>query len=212
MKETSRRGFIAAVAGLAGASIVPAVIHADEGTQSTTWDLSWLEKLKGKHRQVFDVQDLEALRGVNNWLNAHKEIFQLAYPDVNAIVGIAGTAFPINASDELYRNLPIGEHWKVTDPETQKTAERNIFLDGGKTAADQSKTVRSLQSRGVVFWQCNNSLLRLSKAFAEKLHRPEAEIYEEMKNGLNPGVILVPSHAMLLGLAQEQGWTYEVLV
>ena len=211
MKQTSRRTFITAVAALTGASIVPGMINAKQGTESTTWDLSWLDKLSGKHKQVFDLGDMEALRVIGNWLDAYQEVFQMPYSELNAIVGISGKAFPINASDELYRKFPIGEHWKVKDPETQQPAMRNIFLDGGKTPADQKKTVRALQARGAIFWQCNKALHRLSKELAENVKRPEAEVYEEMKAGLNPGVILIPAHAMLLGLAQEKGCTYEVL-
>ena len=214
MNQTSRRKFIAAAAVLTGASIVPSMVKAKYGTEgtpeSTTWDLSWLEKLKGKHKQVFDLGELE-LRVIPNWLDAYQDVFQIPYSDLNAIVGIAGKAFPINASDDLYRKFPIGEHWKLNDPETQKPAMRNIFLDGGKTPTDQRKTVRALQARGVIFWQCNKALQRISKDLAERVKRPEAEVYEELKAGLNPGVILIPAHAMLIGLAQERGCTYEVL-
>lgn len=214
MKQTSRRNFITTAAVLTGASIVPGIVKATYAAgstpESTTWDLSWLDKLKGKHKQVFDLGEME-LRVINNWLDGYQEVYQLADPDVNAIVGIAGKAFPINASDELYRRFPIGEHWKLNDPETQKPALRNMFLDGGKTPAEQKKTVRALQARGVIFWQCNKALQRISKDLAAKVQRPEAEVYEELKAGLNPGVILIPVHAMMIGLAQEKGCTYEAL-
>ncbi len=211
MKQTSRRGFITAVAVLTGASMVPDLMHAGPGPGNATWDLTWLDKLNGKHKQVFDLGDVELLRVIGNWLDAYEEVFQMPYTELNAIVGISGKAFPINANDELYRKFPIGEHWKVTDPETQQPAMRNIFLDGGKTPADQKKKVHALQARGVIFWQCNKALQRVSKEIAAKVNRPDTEVYEEMKAGLNPGVILIPAHAMLLGLAQEKGCTYEAL-
>ncbi len=214
MKQTSRRKFLTATAVLTGASIVPGIVKAKylaEGTpESTTWDFSWLDKLKGKHKQVFDLGEME-LRVINNWLEAYQEVFEIPHSDLTAIVGIARKAFPVNASDDLYRKFPIGEHWKLNDPETGKPAMRNIFLDGGKTPADQRKTVRALQARGVIFWQCNKALERISKDLSEKVKRPETEIYEELKAGLNPGVILIPAHAMLIGLAQERGYTYEAL-
>jgi len=68
-----------------------------------------------------------------------------------------------------------------------------------------------LQARGVIFWQCNKALERISKDLSQKVRRPEAEVYEELKAGLNPGVILIPAHAMLIGLAQERGCTYQAL-
>jgi hypothetical protein len=211
MKQTSRREFIAA-AVLTGVSIVPGIAgtKVDDTPVSTTWDLSWLDKLKGKHKQIFDLGQLE-LRVIANWLEGYREVYQLAPSDLSAVVGIAGKSFPINASDELYRRFPIGEHWKLNDPETGKPATRNIFLDGGKTPAEQNKTVRALQASGVIFWQCNKALQRISAELAEKVRRPEPEVYAELNAGLNPGVILIPVHAMVIGLAQERGCTYEAL-
>ncbi len=212
MEQTSRRRFITTVAALAGTTLVPNIINAKQGTDNSgTWDLSWLEKLKGKHKQMFDLQDMESLRTVRNWHDAYMEVFGIGPPDINAVVGIAGKGFPINAGDKLYQKFPIGEHWKVIDPETQKPAMHNIFLDGGKTPADQQKTVRALQARGVTFWQCNKALHRVSKDLADLVNRPEAEVYDELKAGLNPGVIVVPAHAMLIGMAQEHGFAYELV-
>ena len=198
-----------AIAALTGTSLLPNVMHAQQGTEKATWDLSWLDKLNGKHKQVFDPGETGSLSVVRNWLDAYQEVFGLSYPEINALVGIGGSTFPVNAGDALYAKFPIGEHWKVTDPETEKPALRNIFLDGGKTTAEQSKTVRALQARGVIFWQCNKALHKISKELAEKVKRPEAEVYDELKAGLNPGVILVPAHTMLIGLAQEHGFAYE---
>jgi hypothetical protein len=214
MERTSRRKFITAAAAFTGASIVPGMITATYGSgatpESTTWDLSWLDKLQGKHKQVFDLGEME-LRVISNWLDSYQEVFRMAHSDLSAIVGIARKAFPVNASDRLYRTYPIGEYWKLNDPETGKPAMRNIFLDGGLTPADQKKTVRALQARGVVFWQCNKALERIAGDLSQLVNRPGADVYEELKAGLNPGVILIPAHAMLLGLAQEKGCTYEVL-
>ena len=43
------------------------------------------------------------------------------------------------------------------------------------------------------------------------VNRPAAEIYPELRAGLNPGVIVVPAHTMLIGICQERGCTYEAL-
>ncbi len=160
MNNTSRRGFISAVAALTGTSILPNLINAAQETDKPTWDLSWLDNLKGKHKQMFDVRETKALRVVGNWFESYQEVFGLSHDQLSAVIGIAGEAFPINAGDELYRKFPIGEHWKVMDPETGTTAMRNIFLSGGKTPAEQKKTVQALQAKGAIFWQCNKALLR----------------------------------------------------
>jgi alanine-alpha-ketoisovalerate/valine-pyruvate aminotransferase len=58
---------------------------------------------------------------------------------------------------------------------------------------------------------CNNALLAVAGRLAAAVHRPQPEVYQELKAGLNPGVILVPAHTMLIGLCQERGCSYEAL-
>lgn len=217
MTPSTRRGFLTSVGALAGAAaLLPDIAIAaptDTRAASGSWDMSWLDKLKGKHRQVFDFSDLEiGLLVVKNWLDAHEEVYGLRYPDVNAVVGIGGHAFAVNAGDALYQTFPIGEQWKVTDPATGKPALRNIFLDGPAAPSPRvGGGVRPLQARGVIFWQCNNALKGVAGQLAKAVNRPMPEVYAELKAGLNPGVILVPAHTMLIGLAQEHGCSYESL-
>lgn len=200
-----RRGFLATLSAFAGvAAIRPRVgLHAQA---AQGWDMSWLEGLTGKHKQVFDVSDFDiGLRVVMNWLDAWQNVYGLKHPDINAVVGIAGHAFPINANDEMYRKYPIGEMWKVTDPDTGKPATRNIFAEGS------AGKVRPLQARGVTLWMCNNALLNISGRIGTAVGKPAAEVYTDLRGGLLSGVILVPAHTMLLGLCQERGCTYEAV-
>lgn len=209
--HSNRRGFVGTVGALAGLLTLDTT-QASAEPKARGWDMSWLDRLTGKHKQVFDFSDLEiGLLVVSNWLNAHEEVYGLRHPDVNAVVGIGGHAFPVNATDAMYAKYPIGELWKVTDSATGKPAVRNVFLDGGANPREQAARVRPLQARGVIFWQCNNALHGVAGRIAAAVKAPEPEVYETLKAGLNPGVILVPAHTMLIGLAQEHGCSYESL-
>ena len=195
-----RRGFLAGLGALAAMTPrFPLEAQAAQG-----WDMSWLDRLTGKHKQVFDIGDFEiGLRVVMNWLDAWQSVYGLRHPEVNAVVGIASQAYPLNATDEMYAKFPIGEMWKVTDPATGKPATRNIFADGG------NPRVKPLQARGAIFWMCNNALNNIAGRMGDAVKRPQAEVFAELKSGLLPGVILVPAHTMLLGMCQERGCTYE---
>lgn len=213
-----RRGFLArAAAGLVALGALPGVASAG-GTAGGAaavqggWDMSWLDGLTGKHKQVFDFSNMDiGLLVVKNWLDAHQAVYGLSGKDLSAVVGIGGHAFPVNASDALYQKFPIGELWKVNDPDTGKPAMRNIFMDGGKAAPFIGAGVRPLQGRGVIFWECNNALHGVAAQIGGAVKRPEPEVYAEVKAGLNPGVIVVPAHTMLIGLCQERGCSYESL-
>jgi hypothetical protein len=58
---------------------------------------------------------------------------------------------------------------------------------------------------------CNNALNNVSGRIAAAVQRPQAEVYQEVRAGLNPGVIVVPAHTMLVGIVQENGFAYEAV-
>ena len=86
---------------------------------------------------------------------------------------------------------------------TKQPAVRNIFFDDGA-----GTSVKAIQARGAVFWQCNVALGAVAQQLAAAFQMPPAEVRADLIAGLNPGVRLVPSHVMALGLAQERGFTY----
>lgn len=210
MQKPSRRNFLTSVGALAGASILPDVAEAVQAPQG--WDLSFVDKFTGKHKQVFDLMDTSlALIIVKNWLDAWESVYGLKHPEVNAIGAIAGKGMAINMSDAVYEKFPIGQVFGINDPATGKPAVRNQWLAGDGAGAMRGAGVKPLQERGVVFWMCNNALNNIAGRVANAVQRPQPEVYQELRAGLNPGVILVPAHTMLVGIVQEKGFTYEVV-
>lgn len=212
---STRRRFFGALA--ASVAALPTRLTAEPMPRSSAeWDLRWLEDLKGKHRQVFDVGPVQdgLLHVVMNWLNAHNEVYSLRDNQLTAVVGLASRGFSANASDALWAKYGIGEHNKIKDPETGEWATRNVMVHVPADAPPMVKgmTVPALVSRGVVFWQCNNALRGIAAGIAGATNQQPAAVYEELKAGLLPHVKLVPAHTMLLGLCQERGCTYEALV
>lgn len=201
-----RRAFVSALTASSGLAVLRPVepLAALESRaaqpQQGPWDLTWIEQLAGKHKQVFDFGTIDdPLRLVRAYLNAHHEVYGLDYPDVVTVVGIARAAFPINATDALWAKYSLGERWKVNDPNTGTWAKRNIY--GADFAA--------LQARGTKYWQCNNALNHIVTDLAAATHAAEPAVREELVAGLNPGVRIVPAHSMALGLAQEHGCSYQ---
>ena len=208
----SRRSFMSALTSLAGVAAID-VAASPAAAQSSSaaapaWDLKWMEDLKAKHKQVFDLGEVNLaaaarpLRFPRNYLDTFQEAFGLAFPEVRTIVGISGPAFGINASDRLWEKYELGERSKIIDPATKKPAVRNVFLD------EESLGVKALQARGTIFWQCNIALNNISQQLATARQLAVADVRADLLSGLNPGVRLVPSHVMAMGLVQERGVTY----
>jgi hypothetical protein len=207
-----RRSFISTVASLAGLAASRLSADQQPGEQpvapSGGFDMAWLDQMKGKHKQLYDfggmalAVDPRPLRFARNFLDTFRDVYRLEYPDINTAVGISGPAFPMNASDRLWAKYKLGERSMITDPVTKRPAARNIFLDDGDIS------VKAIQARGAVFWQCNVALGLVAQQLASAFQMPVAEVRTDLIAGLNPGVRLMPSHVMALGLAQERGFTY----
>ncbi len=207
-----RRSFITTVASIAGLSAAPSLAAAQapdpKAISAGGFDMTWLDQMKGKHKQLYDFGGLElsadprGLRFARNFLDTFRDVYHLEHPDINTAVGISGPAFPMNASDRLWEKYKLGERSKIIDPATKQPAVRNIFLDGGEVS------VKGMQARGTVFWQCNVALGGVAQQLATAFKMPVAEVRADLIAGLNPGVRLMPSHVMALALAQERGFTY----
>jgi hypothetical protein len=207
-----RRSFVSTLASLlglaaVGASTAEAAVQPP-APRSNQWDMTWLDQLKGSHKQVYDLgsANLEAdprvLRFARNFMDTFRDVYKLEFPDINVAVGISGPAFPMNASDRLWNKYQLGERSKIIDPVTKKPAVRNIFLDDG------NPSIKAMQARGAFFWQCNVALGGVAQQLADANHLPLDEVRADLLAGLNPGVRLVPSHVMALALVQERGFTY----
>jgi intracellular sulfur oxidation DsrE/DsrF family protein len=207
-----RRSFISVVASFAG--VAAAQSSTAQGVSQTpnrpqgSWDLSWLDQMKGAHKQLYDLgshdlaSDPRPLRFARNFLDTFRDVYRLEFPDINTAVGISGPAFPMNASDRLWAKYRLGERSKIVDPITKQPALRNLFLDGPDIS------VKAMQARGVVFWQCNVALGVVAQQLAAGTQMPVEDVRADLVAGLNPGVRLMPSHVMALALAQEHGFTY----
>jgi len=205
----NRRSFVSVLASLAGIAALDQDASAQAPARAATgqWDLGWFDALKGRHKQMYDYgtwdlsEDTRPLRFVKNYLDTYRDVFGLQSPDVNTAVGIS-RAIAINLSDAMWQKYKIGERYKIVDPATKQPSVRNIFLSDGDTS------VKAMQARGTVFWQCNVALGLVSQQLAQAAGAPAADVRADLLAGLNPGVQLVPSHVMAIGIAQEHGFTY----
>jgi hypothetical protein len=210
MREvTGRRSFFTTLASVAGlAALRPADAAAQANPSAGPFDMAWLEQVKGKHKQLYDLgawslaEDGRPLRFCKNFLDTFHDVYKLQYPEVNTAVGVSGPAFPLNASDRLWEKYKLGERSKVIDPMTKQPSIRNVFYDGSDIS------VKAIQARGTIFWQCNVALGNVAQQLADQFKMPFAEVRADLIAGLNPGVKLMPSHVMSLALAQERGFTY----
>lgn len=224
----NRRVFITQIAGLAaGGGAAP---RADTGNRGVgveasndaqpastmrprTWDTSWLDSFKGKHKQLFDLMMHTPRPGTlgpaMNYFEVHKELSRMEFPDINVVIGANSSCFPIVASDALWAKFKLGERSSIKDPATGQSATRNIYLH--VPAPVSGATVGALQARGALFLMCNNSLQSLATDWSREIGTPAPDLYAEVVAGLHPGVTVVPALTWAVGMLQERGFTLQKL-
>jgi hypothetical protein len=206
-----RRSFLTSVASIPGLVIFGSGEAAAQSNPPSAgpFDMAWLEQMKGKHKQVYDLgsfdlgADNRPLRFCRNFLDTFRDVYKLEHPGINTAVGISGPAIAMNMSDRIWEKYKLGERSKINDPMTKQPSIRNIFLSD-----DPEISIKAMQARGTIFWQCNVALGNVAQQLATQFKMPVAEVRGDLIAGLNPGVKLMPSHVMALALAQERGFTY----
>lgn len=230
-QTTHRRGFIGALASGAAALglatiAAPLRLHASTPEQagSVSEADAWFNKIKGKHRVVYDATQPH-------------EIFPFAWPkvflltneatgtpasDCGVVVVLRHTAIGYAMQDNLWAKYNFGDLFKANDhgPAFQAAdaasaaKTRNPFLN---TKPGDFKApglgvldigIKSLQASGVMFCVCDAAMTVYSAAVAGQMNLVPADVKKEWVAGLIPGIQPVPSGVWAIGRAQEKKCAY----
>jgi intracellular sulfur oxidation DsrE/DsrF family protein len=177
---------------------------------------AWFDKIKGKHKMVFDV-------------TKPHEIFPFAWPrvflnsnvatgtaekDCSVVVVLRHEATGYAFEDRIWEKYKFGEMFKANDPATKASALRNPFSN---PQPEEYKVpgvgaiaigINQLQASGVMFCVCNTAMTKASAILGKNMNLDPAEVKKDMLTGLLPGIQVVPSGVWALGRAQERGCGY----
>jgi intracellular sulfur oxidation DsrE/DsrF family protein len=208
---------VAAVTGVTVIARAQATGHThgtaeQQRMQHTTPHDAWMQQLKGHHRQIFHATAAQvsppqssiavAMLMAKNYLDAYAGPYGMPADQVNAVIGVHGSALGFVLNDATWTKYGLGQKFTVTDPATKEPSTRNIF------ATDGEFSVASLQARGVLFLACETGLRIAGTAWAPSVSQTPDATVAELKANLLPGVIGVPAMVVALNRAQEAGFTY----
>ena len=223
--KTDRRRFLGSLASgaaMAGLATLPSFnLNAADDFVSNSDDNpdAWFNKIKGKHRIIFDATESK---------NAPEDIMPLAWSrifmmtnamtgtpekDVNVVVVLRHSGIFYGLNDDVWSKYKIGETFKLTDRETKAAGVRNQFWKP-KTAFSVPGigpvpiAINELQDSGAMFCICNVALTVYSAVAAGALKMDEKAAYNDFKAGVLPGIQIVPSGVWAVGRAQEHGCQY----
>ncbi len=214
---TDRRGFVGAVATLGAGLALPTDARVQRLFVAQQPSDGWLDHLKGKHRQLFDVPEPEggtALRHLRNYLDAWRNAFGVEERDVSVVVTLYARTTPLGLQDAMWEKYQLGAALSLTDPTTNAPLVRNWFAHPkpGDPVADgePDTSMEALQKRGVVFALCNNALTRWAGRLAKSGTGvgTAADVHADLVAHALPGVVIVPDVLVTMTKAHERGFAY----
>lgn len=209
---TQRRHFLGGVAAATAALALGRWSPANAAVleASVDFDDSWVGRIKGKHKQVFDCVSANDGFGAAyalNFIDSYKSAHKLNDSDVTAVVSFRHASMPLTLPDSIWAKYKIGEALGIKDPKTSAPATRNPFRDAIMMRPGLTYE-QMIADRGVIITACNMALGALSGMTASKAGVNADEAAKEWAASLLPGVVLVPSGVYAVNRAQEAGCTY----
>ena len=184
-------------------------------TQPAEWDLSWVNRLTGKHKAVFDCAGVENGYGVwraSAWAGQYRDVLGAAPTDLSPVVILRHSAIALAMNQAYWDKYGIGKASKVSHPLTGQPTSRNPALlsgeaDGVPAPFDAAALHKQIE-RGVIALACN---LALEDCVQLIRTRDRVSLEEARKRAIGflvAGVILQPSGVFAAVRAQEAGCAY----
>ncbi|MES2850022.1 MAG: twin-arginine translocation signal domain-containing protein [Bacteroidota bacterium] len=226
---THRRGFIgtlaAGAASIGIAALAPFKLNAAPLATNTNANSifstnetpdEWFDKVKGKHRIVYDVTHPEGI-----FPFAWPRVFLLTnmatgtpFSDCGVVVILRHSAIAYAFKNELWEKYKFGEVFKANDPATKAPATRNPFWMPKKGdfkvpgIGEVAIGINELQADGVMFCVCDAAITVYSAVVAGNMKMEAADVKKEWLSGLLPNIMVVPSGVWAVGRAQEHKCGY----
>lgn len=220
--DATRRDFLGKItAGAAAYSALPIALAvsacAAEGSSQAAgeFDLTWPNKLTGKHKAVFDMAEIESGYGLWRgmaWAGQVQQYQAAAPTDVSLAIVLRHNAISLAMDQAFWDKYGVGKAKMVTHPMTQAATDKNPVLlgaDGGVPAPFDAAALPKQQAKGVVFLACNLAFNLDCVPRVQSMDKVSTEEATKIaKSHLLPGVLLQPSGVFAVTRAQEAGATY----
>jgi hypothetical protein len=217
-----RRDFIARAASAGLMATLPFDLslppHGDERTFGSRFalddtDLSWVAKLRGKSRAVFDspkVSEGGALFRAAMWRNQHIKVFGTAREELTPVVVFRHEAIPLVMNDEFWDHLGIGRDLNWKDEKTGKWTKKNPLASAPAGMPPEYKdfSIPGFITSGGIVLACGLAFGQIIQQYKDKDKLADKEAEQRAKEHLLPGVIIQPSGFFAVLKAQDEGCKY----
>ncbi len=212
-----RRKFLGAlgVGALAAASAAPLAAERSPRLPkpvSDKYDMSWVDRIRGKHRAVFDspgFSDGGAVFRAALWRDQLAEMYGIERTDSTPVVVVRHEGIPLAMNSAFWERFEIGKELEVKD-----SKKKWLTVNPVEKAEPDAKgpwanyNITSLLASGGIVLACDlafGQMVYKVRSEDKKVKRTSKEAREIALGFLIPGIILQPSGFFAVLRAQEEG-------
>jgi hypothetical protein len=201
---TPRRSFFGRIAAVSALGLIGFGTATARAEPAPSEGSDWPGTLKGRHRQVFDIYDMNdgyPLGFANNFLAPNES--------ATAVLIFRHKGLPYALASAMWEKYKIGESFNILDPETKAPAVKNpYFQPKPGVLRNNEMALDRLFGKGTVMGVCGVAMRGQSGRLAAKAGVTAEEALKEWTANLIPGVTVIPSGTWGVNRAQEAGCTY----
>lgn len=213
---TPRRDFLGWVGAAAVLGTTPSLLSAQPATdapltpRSLDWDLSWVDRLTGKHRAVFDApeisQGLPIVRA-SLWGKQYAEVYGTKPADTNAVLVLRHNGIAMAMDDDYWSRFAIAKAADMKTPSGGYVMVNPVRKAWQETPEPwRNFNLEQFRADGGIVLGCNLAFtLEVVPKYQEAMKLSADEATKLAKTHLLPGVTLQPSGFFAVSRAQEAG-------
>jgi hypothetical protein len=188
---------------------------------SDKWDLSWVDRVNGEHRAVFDSPapaDGAALFRAVAWCDHYKEVYNVERARMSPVLVLRHTAIALTVNNDYWQRFGVGKELKMKD-EKGKWREGNPLIatpapadakeSAGASSGDRDKyTLQRFMADGGTVLACAWAFGEITGRVKKAENLDQAAASARAREYLIPGIILQPNGIFAVIRAQEAGCHY----
>jgi hypothetical protein len=179
------------------------------------WDLSWVDKIKGRYRAVFDVPEPDQGYGVwraSLWGMQYQQVLGAKPADLSAVLVMRHNGIALAMQQAFWDKHQLGKVYDVKHPLSSEPTDRNpVLLASSRKEVPPELDDVALDKfigRGGIALACALALDDLVEKIAKRENGNADAVRTEAMASFVPGVILQPSGVFAALHAQDAGCKY----
>ena len=179
------------------------------------FDLTWVNRITGKYRAVFDVPEIDSGYGVwrtSLWVKQYMDVLKAGPRDCSPVLVLRHHGIALAMTQAFWDTYGVAKENTVTHPVTQQGTDRNPALlssSRNEVPADfDDVALDKYIGRGGIALACNLAFDDMIQLVSKKDGTSGDAARKTALAGLVPGVLLQPSGVFAALRAQDAGCKY----